>query len=99
MTFLYNKFGGTIGNYLCKMINKNQYKKILLISGVAAGFSLEVSSIGSLSYDSMLPAIACFIMYLELFGSVNMIFAMSVCIISVIISEKRGIYSSQLWVE
>lgn len=64
------QIGGTIGNYLCKMINKNQDKKILLISGVAAGFSsvfgtpltgtvfaLEVSSIGSLSYDSMLPAI------------------------------------------
>lgn len=62
--------GGTIGNSLCKLLNKNQDKKILLISGMAAGFSsvfgtplagtvfaLEVSSIGSLSYDSMLPAI------------------------------------------
>lgn len=43
--------------------------------------------------------IACFIMYIELFGSVNIVFAMVVCIISVIISGKKGIYSSQLWIE
>ena len=65
------QIGGTIGNSLSKALKSSEEeKKILLISGVAAGFSsvfgtpltgtifaLEVSKIGSLSYDSMIPAI------------------------------------------
>lgn len=43
--------------------------------------------------------LASFIMYLELFGSVNILFALLVCIISVFISGKKGIYSSQIWLE
>lgn len=41
--------------------------------------------------------LASFLMYLELFGSTNIIFALLVCIISVFVSGKKGIYSSQIW--
>ena len=65
------QIGGTVGNSLSKVFKSTvDEKKILLISGVAAGFSsvygtpitgtifaLEIANIGSLSYNSMVPAI------------------------------------------
>ena len=65
------QIGGTIGNSLAKALKSSEEeKKVLLISGVAAGFSsvfgtpltgtifaLEIANIGRLSYNSMLPAI------------------------------------------
>lgn len=43
--------------------------------------------------------IASFVLYIELFGANNMLFALIVCMISVFISGKKGIYSSQVWIE
>lgn len=43
--------------------------------------------------------LASFMMYLEMFGSNNIVFALLVCIISIFISGKKGIYSSQIWIQ
>ncbi len=43
--------------------------------------------------------IASFILYLELFGPHNLIFAMLVCMLSIFISGRKGIYSTQLWID
>ena len=65
------QIGGTVGSSLARSFKSTvDEKKILLISGVAAGFSsvygtpitatifaLEIANIGSLSYNSMVPAI------------------------------------------
>ena len=38
-------------------------------------------------------------MYVELFGANDIVFAMMVCIIAVFVSGHKGIYTSQLWNE
>lgn len=61
-------------------------------------FSAALGLVGVFSGATNAP-ITCFIMYLELFGANNIIFAMLVCMISAFISGHKGIYTSQLWNE
>ena len=68
------------------------------IVGIPVAFSAALGLIGVFAGATNAP-IASFILYLELFGSNNMIFAIIVCIISVFISGRKGIYSSQVWLE
>lgn len=69
-----------------------------VIFKVPFAFSAALGLVGVFAGATNAP-IACFMMYLELFGSNNMVFAMIVCIISVFISGRKGIYSAQLWNE
>ena len=68
------------------------------ILGLPFAFSAALGLVGVFSGATNAP-IACFMMYLELFGSNNIIFAMLVCMIAVFISGHKGIYTSQLWNE
>ncbi|MGL5380676.1 chloride channel protein [Clostridium sp.] len=68
------------------------------ILGLPVTFAAALGLIGVFAGATNAP-IASFVLYLELFGSNDMIFAMIVCIISVFISGKKGIYSSQVWLE
>lgn len=68
------------------------------ILGLPFAFSAALGLVGVFSGATNAP-IACFMMYLELFGSNNIIFAMLVCMIAVFISGHQGIYTSQLWNE
>lgn len=68
------------------------------ILGVPTAFAAALGLVAVFSGATKTP-IASFMMYLELFGSVNIIFAMIVCIISIFVSGKKGIYSSQIWSE
>lgn len=68
------------------------------ILGLPFAFSAALGLVGVFSVATNAP-IACFMMYLELFGSNNIIFAMLVCMIAVFISGHKGIYTSQLWNE
>ena len=61
-------------------------------------FSAALGLVGVFSGATNAP-ITCFMMYLELFGANNIIFAMLVCMISAFISGHKGIYTSQLWNE
>lgn len=65
------------------------------ILGLPFAFSAALGLVGVFSGATNAP-IACFMMYLELFGSNNIIFAMLVCMIAVFISGHKGIYTSQL---
>ena len=68
------------------------------IVGLPFAFCAALGLVGVFSGATNAP-IACFMMYLELFRTNNIIFAMLVCIISVFISGHKGIYTSQLWNE
>lgn len=68
------------------------------ILGLPFAFSAALGLVGVFSGATNAP-IACFMIYLELFGSNNIIFAMLVCMIAVFISGHKGIYTSQLWNE
>ena len=68
------------------------------ILGLPFAFSAALGLVGVFSGATNAP-IACFMMYLELFGANNIIFAMLVCMIAVFISGHKGIYTSQLWNE
>lgn len=59
-------------------------------------FSAALGLVGVFSGATNAP-IACFMMYLELFGANNAIFAMLVCMIAVFVSGHKGIYAAQLW--
>lgn len=68
---------------------------------VILGISPAVAALGLVSVfaGTTNASIASFMMYIELFSSTNMVFAMMSCIISVFISGRKGIYTSQLWSE
>lgn len=66
------------------------------IFGVPFAFAAALGFVGVFSGATNAP-IACFMMYVELFGANNIIFAMMVCIITVFVSGRKGIYTSQLW--
>ena len=68
------------------------------ILGLPVVFSAALGLIGVFAGATNAP-IASFVLYLELFGSNNMIFTIIVCIVSVFISGKKGIYASQMWSE
>ena len=68
------------------------------IFGVPFAFAAALGFVGVFSGATNAP-IACFMMYVELFGANNIIFAMMVCIITVFVSGRKGIYTSQLWNE
>lgn len=68
------------------------------ILGLPFAFSAALGLVGVFSGATNAP-ITCFMMYLELFGANNIIFAMLVCMIAVFISGHKGIYTSQLWNE
>ena len=68
------------------------------ILGVPVVFAAALGLIGVFAGATNAP-IASFALYLELFGANNMIFAIIICIVSVFISGRDGIYSSQLWSE
>ena len=68
------------------------------IFGVPFGFAASLGFVGVFSGATNAP-IACFMMYVELFGANDIVFAMMVCIIAVFVSGHKGIYTSQLWNE
>lgn len=68
------------------------------IFGIPIVFAAALGLIGVFAGATNTP-ITSFILYLELFGSNNMLFAIIVCIISIFVSGKSGIYSSQIWAE
>ena len=68
------------------------------IFGVPFAFAAALGFVGVFSGATNAP-IACFMMYVELFGANNIVFAMIVCIITVFVSGRKGIYTSQLWNE
>ena len=61
-------------------------------------FAAALGLVGVFSGATNAP-IASFMMYLELFGANNILFAIIVCVLTVFISGKKGIYTSQLWNE
>lgn len=69
-----------------------------LILGVPIAFAAAIGLVGVFAGATNTP-LASFMLYLELFGSTNILYGMLVCIISVFISGKKSIYASQLWVE
>lgn len=68
------------------------------IFGVPFAFAAALGFVGVFSGATNAP-IACFMMYVELFGANDIVFAMMVCIIAVFVSGHKGIYTSQLWNE
>ncbi|MPQ44711.1 chloride channel protein [Clostridium tarantellae] len=64
--------------------------------GLPFAFSASLGLVAVFAGATKTP-IASFMMGLELFGSNNMIFIMLVCVISVFISGKKGIYGAQIW--
>lgn len=78
--------GGTLGATLASIL------------GIPLAFSVTLGFICVFAGATNTP-ITSFILYVELFGRNNMIFAIIACMISVFISGKSCIYSSQLWVD
>ena len=82
----------------------------LFVIGATLGFTLStivdfsvpsaaaLGLVGVFSGSTNAP-LASFFLYLELFGSNNIVFALLVCIIAVFVSGKKGIYGSQLWIQ
>lgn len=68
------------------------------VLGTPFAFAAALGLVGVFSGATNAP-IASFMMYLELFGANNILFAIIVCVLTVFISGKKGIYASQLWNE
>lgn len=66
--------------------------------GVPVVFAGAIGLVGVFAGATNAP-LASFMLYLELFGSTNILLGMLVCIISVFLSGKKGIYTSQICIE
>lgn len=68
------------------------------VFGVPIVFAVSIGLVGVFAGATNAP-LASFMLYLELFGSTNILFGMLVCIVSVFLSGKKGIYTSQICIE
>ncbi|GAB6169829.1 voltage-gated chloride channel family protein [Clostridium carnis] len=69
---------------------------LALILGLPFEFAASLGLVGVFAGATKTP-IASFVLGVELFGTNNMAFIMIVCIISIFISGKKGIYGSQIY--
>ncbi len=67
-------------------------------------FHLPVTALAALGLVGVFAGatnapIASFVLYLELFGPHNLIFALLICMLSIFVSGRTGIYSTQIWID